>query len=422
MRDSLIYEILETRELSIAGERGYFQTESRWAETFPYAGAAAAIAFITYLLTFGVVSKPIDARWLYQAESQADVLLGTSSAARLTCIAEHPLYLIVGRPLYLVGRYTLGLLPEPYGPNLALVFPGVVFGALSVGLAVLLFSSLGLNRRAVASFALLYATASATWMLSVFPETFSLTLLGTAAFMVMMVGGLEDRGRLWTVALVHALACFTSVHLVALLVIPVVHLLARHGWRQGLVRAAEYYFALCLMWALPYLLFLSVVDTQGALPSETAPAWSGGFLFSVPINFFVLSIVGPWAPSSAYSSPDLAWVRQTHVASWPLIAGFVTVIAAMATARVRLVATRAWEAWGPGVGLFLAGYLAYVVAFAPRQSFVLSSTMLLPWLFWLAGRWKGWIGRPGWATPALVALAVAVGIHNAVHLTTLAVS
>jgi hypothetical protein len=271
-------------------------------------------------------------------------------------------------------------LPEPYGENFALSFPGALLGALNVCLAYALFQLIGFNRYAALLPTILYGASGSIWIFSSFPETYTCTTLFTNLFLFLMLS--DPEGKRWKrLSLGNAAACFCAPQQILLAVIPTINYLYRGGLRVGFLRAFRYAGALAILFVAPYSLFLLLIGRPEFAGSEFIE-WlelgggaDGLTWFSVSLTFLVFSQV-PLAIQP--NAPINGSAILSTGASWWLPVILVATYTAVGIVR----GARRWPfSLAPSLLVFCAVYMTFFVVWQPHEALLYSAPFVLPaWL------------------------------------------
>ena len=324
---------------------------------------------------------------LFGADSMEDLFKGIwhgriANTARL----KHPLFPVVTMPLYQIGSSLYSFVPGSLGENLALAFPCALLGAINVCLSFWIFMENYPKRWLALVFVLLYGLSAATWIFSSIPETYVLTTLCTNLFFGVLLRWKDREDSALRMAGLNVLACYASPQQIFLAIVPCVYYLQAGHWSKQATRQVVRYVAiLATLFIVPYGFFVNFLGfgwkfpagylyAYGQIQNFLDPAW----YLVVFQNFMVFSVVGPIVLPKLYCDPSFIAFTQVSL-PWIVVAGLYSICSARCLwALPRSPATFA-TLW-PGAVLFILCYVGFFQFFNPKESFIYTLPMLLPWL------------------------------------------
>lgn len=359
--------------------------------------------FALYQLTFSLHPRaypPPRSRTLYEhfgADNMVQVLREPRPGGELSIhLVKHPLFAVVMPPLHAFGKRVYFAWPERQRAQLAAAFPFAFLGAVNVCLALRLLLANIASLRIALPFALIFGLSASSWFFSSYPETYVLTSVCTNLFFTVLLKPAPLRRRMTVLAVLNALAAYAAPHQLMLAVVPCLReLQIERGSRQAWSEVARYGLLLFLLFVLPYQLWLRWADLSwtaylehvGAIGRLWEPRWGAVTL----LNFFVFSVIGPVAEPRLYGDRSLAVLGRV---SWPWLFGLAAYVACAGRGLWRARRSQApWTAFAPGAAFLLSGYSLFFWCFNPRESFIYSLPILLPWLMLVHSGWGAGIGR-----------------------------
>lgn len=365
-----------------------------------------------YQLTFGTLPFHIPdyPTWAFFADSREGMLRAIPSISNDVSIAKHPMYILVGRPLFWLALAIYGAVSAPLDVNLAITLPSAIMGGGGVAIAYWVFRENRDDRGEALGFALLYGLGTAPWVFGSFPDTY----VFTAFFTILYVGVLlkidpEEPKHIFLLAAANALACWSSPQQLLLAVLPGMYWLLRHGIGAHLIRrVVQYSLALAATWVLPYYIWLYFLGPGWRMPHQYMKEnveFSLGFIATVPLDFTIFNVVGPTTQPNLYTDPTLAVFGAAPLWWWPILAVYLVFV---------VLCVRHWRtsnakgaAFLPGIVVFMIGYAIFFMMFNAPESYLMALTCTFIWLFGLHSA-RVAAGPPvlrRFLLPALVALA-----------------
>jgi hypothetical protein len=385
--------------------------------------AAAAVVFVVYQCTLTLsATAPFSEFAPFGADNHRSVFTELASWHPLALYQakKHPLFVAVTVPLHAIGKAIYGTLPSPHDSNFALAFPVALLGGANAGVAYALLRTIGFGPRIALLPTAFYAGSASLWYFGSFPDTYMLTTLLTNLFLLAFLK--DHRLVRWKrLAAINALACFSTPQQIVLAVVPCVQQVRMNGVRAGLPRCVRYVGALCLLYVVPFLLFLTTNPKGAFKPRKAAFAyeelvrWSSFDNFRrmdgwfAPAASFVLAAqVAPDVPTEMYNPLTPAAYVEAPRHAWAL--------SLCVLAYVVFGLARGWKGGRlPGsvaILLFCVAYGLFFVFFNPGEAFLYSAPIVMPlWLLVHAG-YVPLQGRRRWLL-AFGALCVAVLANNA---------
>lgn len=394
-----------------AGNRGYI--------AFLLFLAAATFFLTLHLLTQSGAPIPVFPDWSYAFDNYVDTLNGTSDS---TAGDKHPLYVLLGRPLYSLGVSLFDAEASPDGMSRAIVLPSALFGSLTVFVAGLIFLRNLPDRLVAGLFTTLYALSSVHLFVSSFPDTYSLTgFMGALFFLLVLSRDIwASPARL---AALNAVAAFAAPQQLFLAIVPAVR--AFLDFTAGIVpfgafmrAGATYTLVLLAVFVVPYFIFLEVAGEGwyfpraylGYIGEPENVTRAGNFLTAIE-HHLVYSVITPpihWeilldGLGATLSAAPASWGAILAVFAVFVIVCLSGLVRTDAQARPFIVPILAYAAF----------YTFFFVFFIAEEPYLASNGLLLPWLLILQSGFGGLRAAAWRLILAVTVLAVAV---NAVSL------
>ncbi len=388
-------------------------------------GGVIGTAFLGYQLLLPLsATRPYPDFWYFGADSYRISFAypgGPHEMARYQG-GKHPLFVLLGAPLHRVARpLSWRIAPEPIAENLALTFPVAALGALNVGVALLLFRTVGFTLGPALVVLLLYAGSSSIAVFSTFPDSYICTTLFTNLF---LLAWLHDRDLThWRrLSVVTALAGLAAPQQMLLMLLPAAALLARDTSRATVTRLVKYGAVASLLFAGPYLAQLAVQkgEVVAFMGHQTSTWTSVGHLVDPRVWAAVLTVFVSLAlvltVPPAVLDPVAIGEIATHAGAW--LCGALVLAYGVAGYMRRACLRAGSRGMCLALGVFFAAYVAFFVWWTPSVAFIYSAPLMMPLWLILHAPWVDVQHQFRWRAAVTVAALVVVA-HSAWTVATL---